>query len=83
MSGVKSILSAIKLCYAFFFVFKFYFWLYWVFAAVRGLSVVGEGGATLVAVCRLLAAVTSRCTVRASSGAQALRCELSSCSTQA
>ena len=50
---------------------------------MRGLSVVGEGAATLVVVCRLLTAVTSRCTVQASSGAQALRCELSSCSTQA
>ena len=43
-----------------------YFWLRWVFVAVRGLSSCGERGLLFVVVCRLLIVVASRC------GAQAL-----------
>ena len=36
------------------FIYLFYFWLRWVFVAVRGLSLVAERGLLLVAVRRLL-----------------------------
>ena len=49
-----------NLIFSFKFIYLFYFWLRWVFLAVRGLfSGCGEQGLLFVAVCGLLTAVAS------------------------
>ena len=73
------------------FIYLLYFWLYWVFIAACGLSLVAASGATLRCGARashcggfsLLWSMGSRCADFSSCGSRALECRLTSCGARA